>query len=151
MEPFSPLINLLTLLTVLSIAAERATNVFKLRRPDLRSARKTEDDEKDRERQITQACVIVSIVLALLVKADFFEILVHLDAPWETLGWVRLQGAEWVRSPAASGLSQFLYALGGSAVTGVALGFGSKFWHDMLDIVLNARENLKRLRQRPIA
>lgn len=151
MEPFSPLINLFTLLTVLSIAAERVTNVFKLRRPELRNTGKSEEAEKDRERQITQACLTVSIGLALLVKADFFEILVHLDAPWETLGWVRLQGSEWARSTAASGLSQFLYALGGSAVTGIALGFGSKFWHDILDIVLNARENLKRLRQRPIA
>ena len=41
-----------------------------------------------------------------------------------------------------------VYAAGGCIITSVALGFGSKFWHDMLDIVFNAREGLKQLSQR---
>jgi len=164
MNTFEPLINLLVLLSVLSIAAERVMNVFKLRRSELRESQtdlvaldeKATDEEKqkalkqekEREGVIAQGTLLVSIALAILVKADFFEILTHVDAPWDTLGWVRVSGAQWVRSTATTGISQFFYALGGCAITGIGMGFGSKFWHDMLDIVYNARENLKQATKR---
>ena len=148
MSSFEPLINLLVLLSVLSIAAERLTNTLKLRRPKMRLALKDEGAEKEREKDITQVSLFVSVILAILVKANLFEILSQLDAPWDTIGWVRLSGASWVWSTALSGVAPLLYALGGSTLTGIALGFGSKFWHDMLDIVFNARENLKRLSQK---
>ena len=146
MEAFTPLINLLVLLSVLSVAAERATNVLKLRRPQLRDQQDDPKAEKERELAITQTSLLVSIIVALIVKANLFEILTHLEAPWETLGWVTLEGSQWVRSMAAASASSILYSLGGSALTGIAMGFGSKFWHDMLDVVFNAQENLKRRR-----
>lgn len=37
MTTFEPLINLIVLLTALSVAAERVTNVLKLRHPELRN------------------------------------------------------------------------------------------------------------------
>jgi hypothetical protein len=148
METFAPLINLLVLLSVLSVTAERVTNTFKLRRPAIRTPETDPAREKERERQITQASLVVCILVAFVVKADLFEILAHLDAPWETIGWVLVDGSHWMPSDATSSWSRFLYALAGSALTGIAMGFGSKFWHDVLDIVFNARENLKALRQR---
>ena len=39
-ESFQPIINLLVLLTALSVAAERITNLVKLRNPDLRNRTK---------------------------------------------------------------------------------------------------------------
>jgi hypothetical protein len=69
-------------------AAERITNIVKLRSKSLRDKA---EDEKDRERRITSRALLVSLAVALLVKADFFEILSRLDAPWETLGWARMQ------------------------------------------------------------
>lgn len=148
MSSFEPLINLLLLLSVLSMAAERLTNVLKLRRARMRVALASEAEEKKRERDIGEISLLVSILVAVLVKADLFEILGRLDAPWDTIGWVRVNGTEWVRSSALSGAASFLYAVGGSLLTGIALGFGSKFWHELLDIVLKARESLKRLSER---
>lgn len=159
METFQPLINLLVLFSVLSIAAERIANVVKLKDPKLRVSETDKvaltpnagleakqaalEAEKDREEAITWRAILVSIAVAALVKADFFEIMRHLDAPWETLGWVQATGAEWRQSYALNTFGQFAYAMTGSAITGVAMGFGSKFWHDMLDIVFQAREKLK--------
>src|SRR5258708_5669448 len=114
MESFQPLINLLVLMSALSIAAERVTNVLK--------------QEKEPERAIGRRALAVAVVLAVAVKANFFEIVAHMDAPWETLGWSRIPDHKL--QPGV-----FLYNVAGSALTGLGLGFGSKFWHDVLDIV----------------
>src|SRR3990172_9428627 len=91
MSAFEPLINLLVLLSTLSIATERLANAVKLRHPDLRpcAPRASRTAEKERERRIANRVLIVAVLLALVTKADFFAILTHLDAPWETLGWTR--------------------------------------------------------------
>ena len=149
MDTFAPLINLLILLSVLSITAERLTNTIKLRRPGMRTKGRTADDEKTREKQITQASLGVCVLLAVVVKADLFAILAHLNAPWETIGWLTVDPAGgWVRSDALSSVGRFLYAFAGCAISGVGMTFGSKFWHDMLDIVFNARAQLKKLSER---
>lgn len=148
METLSPLVNLLLLFTVLSVAAERVTNVWKLRRPHVRLESADPEAEKRRESKIAQANLVACIGLALLVKADFFQILGRLDAPWETLGWAQMRTGELVQSSAMHSVPEFLYALAGSALTGFALSFGSKFWHDVLDIVFNARQQLKQLTRR---
>jgi len=127
MEAFEPLINLLLLLSTLSIAAERLANAIKLGIRGLAAG-------KERERRVARVALAVSILLALAVKADFFEILRHLEAPWETLGWA---GRER-EAPAGATIQMVL----GMIVTGVALRFGSKFWHDLLDIVHDARRRL---------
>jgi len=138
MDAFEPLINLLVLLSVLSIAAERLANLLKLTHPDLRESKRalSRAAEKERERRIGNRVLIVSLLLAAAVKADFFAILSHLDAPWDTLGWTR----DPLTSPA-----KLLSTLAGTALTGISLGFGSKFWHDMLDILYNARDGMRRL------
>lgn len=148
MTTFEPLINLVVLLTVLSVAAERVTNVLKLRSPELRNERVGREDEKDRERAITVRSVAVGMLLAIAMKADLFEILAELDAPWETLGWVQVSAGQWARATATAGVGPFLYALVGSAVTGIALGFGSKFWHDILDTVLELRKIVQQVKEK---
>jgi hypothetical protein len=144
MDAFQPLINLLVLLSALSLAAERVTNVIKLRYDTLRDKGANEKKEKERERDVTQVNLGIAILVALVLKADFFEILGNLQAPWDTLGWAHMQAGDLVRRSALTNWGQGLYALVGSVFTGLALGFGSKFWHDMLDIVFNSREWLKK-------
>ena len=132
MDVFEPLINLLVLMSVLSIAAERLANAIKLRDPDLRHKKTGAREEKERERRIAHGAVAASILLAIVVKADFFEILAHLEAPWDTLGWFRPTGA-------TTSVSRLLYTVCGTVVTGLSLGFGSKFWHDLLDLLYGVR------------
>ncbi len=148
MESLEPVINLLVVLTVLSVAAERITNALKLRHSELRTPTQTPEGEKKREEQITYRGLTVGILLAIFVKANIFEILGHLDTPWETLGWVQVSGSQWFRDPSTANWGAFLYALGGSAITGIALGFGSKFWHDILDTVFELRGMAKRAGQK---
>ena len=133
MDAFQPLINLLVLLSALSIASERLANGMKLRDPELSEKKPGLRDEKARERRIAQRALAASVVLAVLMKADFFEILSHLDAPWDTLGWVRPPEDDWTAS-------RFLQALAGTMVTGVSVAFGSKFWHDLLDLLYGVRK-----------
>jgi len=132
MAAFEPLVNLLVLLSALSVAAERVANWLKLGDPDLREKKESPPEEKARERRIALRALAVSVALAVLVKADFFAILTHPEAPWDTLGWVRPAGDGWT-------LGRLLQALAGTLVTGIALAFGSKFWHDVLDRVYGVR------------
>lgn len=136
METAEPFVNMLALLTMLSITAERLTNVFKMRRTDLRTRRKPgSDEERSRERAVQTRSVGMGILVAIVVKADIFSILAHLEDPWAVLGWVRVSEYQWMRSPALSDPGAFIYALVGCVITGVALGFGSGFWHDILGTV----------------
>ncbi len=132
METFEPLINLLALMSALSIASERVANALKLRDQDLSEKKAGAREQKARERRIAQRALAASVLLAVLMKADFFEIVSHLEAPWDTLGWVRPTEDGWT-------LSRFLQTLGGTIVTGISLGFGSKFWHDLLDLLYGVR------------
>jgi hypothetical protein len=138
MNTFEPAINLIVLLSVLSVAAERLANLVKPRHADLRESRGrvSRAGEKERERRIGNRVLAVSVLLAVAVKADFFAIVSHLNAPWDTLGWTRNAP---VSSPA-----ELLTTIAGTILTGLSLGFGSKFWHDVLDIVYGARDNLRR-------
>jgi hypothetical protein len=144
MNTFEPAINLVVLLSVLSVAAERLANLVKPRHADHRESRDrvSRAGEKERERRIGNRVLVVSVLLAVAVKADFFAIVSHLDAPWDTLGWTRNAP---IRSPA-----ELLTTIVGTILTGLSLGFGSKFWHDVLDIVYGARDNLRRRAGQPV-
>jgi cytochrome c biogenesis factor len=147
MSSLEPFINILVLLTVLSIAAERATNFFKLRDKSLREATASDATEKEREHRITVRSLIMGIAVAILVKANLFEIWTRIDAPWDTLGWLQQSESKWVPAAAAASVGTALYALIGSALTGIALGFGSKFWHEILDGVVELRGIAKKVRK----
>ncbi len=135
MQPFQPLINLLILMSALSIAAERIANAIKLRSPLLRERRPGHREEKDRERRISRRVLLVSVLLAVAIKADLFQILAHLDAPWDTLGWMN-----GMAGPTSA--TRLLYTIMGTVLTGISLGFGSKFWHDVLDIIYSTRHRM---------
>jgi hypothetical protein len=83
---------------------------------------------------------LVGIAVAIAMKADLFAMLAHPEAPWSTLGWTQWNGTTWIRHPSVSSLSGMSQALLGSSMTGLSLGFGSTFWHDVLGIVLELRK-----------
>jgi len=139
MDPFEPIINLVILLSVLSLSAERLTNVFKMRSADLRIRTNDKSLEQEREQKIQIRSMLIGIGFAILVKADLFSILTHLDDPWTTIGWVRVSGSQWVQSVALQNLGAALYAVAGCVITGIAMGFGSKFWHEILEGVFELR------------
>lgn len=149
MDSFEPLINLLTILTVLSVAAERVTNILKLRHPGMCERQEDPARERERERRVHTCSLSVCLGVAVLMKADLFTILVNLGDPWSTIGWVQVEGDRWVRSPALASLGTFAYAVAGSILTGFALGFGSKFWHDLLGAVFELRAAVRRARPGP--
>jgi hypothetical protein len=144
MSNFEPLINLLVLLTILSVVAERTSNVIKFRKPELRNRKVDPTEERQREGAIQAQTLKIGIVIAIIAKADMFSMLAHLDDPWSTLGWVRVIGVQWFQSPATQNAGAILYTLGGCALTGLALGFGSKFWHDLLSTVFELRTMARR-------
>jgi hypothetical protein len=137
MTALEPLINLLLLLSALSVASERLANAIKLGNTDLREKKASPPEEKARERRIALRALAASVALAVLMKADFFEILSHLEAPWDTLGWARPADDQWT-------LGRLLQAFDGTVVTGISLAFGSKFWHDVLDLVYGVRAAVRR-------
>ncbi|UCG87827.1 MAG: hypothetical protein JSW71_04575 [Gemmatimonadota bacterium] len=137
MAAFEPLINLLLLFSALSVASERLANAMKLSDTDLREKKGSPQQEKARERRIALRTLAASVALAVLMKADFFEILSHLESPWDTLGWVRPAEHHWT-------VSRIVQALDGTIVTGISLAFGSKFWHDVLDLVYGVRSAVGR-------
>ena len=142
MDAFQPIINLLVLLTALSVAAERITNMMKLRRDKLRLDKG--GGSKEQEYAVHGRTFVVGLAIALLFKADLFEILANLDAPWETLGWVKVEGGRFLKTAASQNVGTAVYAAVGSLFTGTALGFGSKFWHDVLGSVYELRDNARR-------
>ena len=151
METFQPLINILVLLTILSFAAERGANVLKLWNEDLRNKQKKYADERHREYAMSGRSVLTGIFLALIIKANFFEIITHLDDPWKTIGWVRIFEYNWTLSPALTTWGAFITAIVGSIITGVALGFGNKFWHDILGLVYEVRDKARELKKQAAA
>lgn len=149
MEAFEPIVNLLALMAVLSVACERITEILKLRGDKDKTEDMLEEEKKTGARAYRFSLIsfLLGIGVALLVKANFFEFMVNLRDPWATLGWVRLENYNWVRSPVTVDAGRFVYALIGCVVTGVGLGFGNKFWHDLLGTV-NEVKNLTNQKRR---
>lgn len=143
MDGLEPVINLLVFLTALSVAAERFTNSLKLRNVSTAVEKDTKEAEKERERAINFRSLLVGIGIAILLKADMIAALHRLEAPWQTLGWARLEGEIVIWSPELRSFGAAAFTVLGCIATGLALGFGSKFWHEILDTVLQLREMTK--------
>ncbi|MBC7125764.1 MAG: hypothetical protein H5T24_09050, partial [Bacteroidales bacterium] len=126
------LIVLLTILLPLSFIAERITNLIKLFIPDgflgLGNVRYKEDDpimEKKRERRIFAISLISGELVSFSLKADLFAIINQ-----GTFGWTTpTTGYSWII---------------GCLFTGFFLSWGSKFWHDLLEILLEMK-NIRRV------
>ena len=123
---------LLTILLPLSFIAERITNLIKLLIPDgflgLVNVRYKEDDpfmEKKRERRIFAISLISGGLVSFSLKADLFAVINQGTFGWNT----PTTGYSWII---------------GCLFTGFFLSWGSKFWHDLLEILLEMK-NIRRV------
>lgn len=152
------LTQLIATLFLLSTISERIVNLVKLRFSgckklwgafgrfgNLRNKARDEALELSRARRLLEINVVVGVGLALLLKADLLEMLRHLPDANFRFGWgdyfdAKNGDRQWVD----------IFSIPvGCVLTGIFLSMGSKFWHDLLDVVL-AIKNFKQERTRSL-
>lgn len=138
-NPMEKSISIVIMLFTLSLISERLVTWVKLewgrrgkKLPGFSTAgedwsKKSNDEqtEKIREKQILGLNIVLSTVIAVAANADFLQIL-RASNPYEAIGW---------------GCPQWT-SLIGWPLTGLFISLGSKFWHDLLDLLLYTK-NLK--------
>lgn len=126
------LVSLVVVLLPLSFIAERFSNFFKLILPsngklgfgNLRHKENDAKKEKTRERKIFLLSLLSGEIVAFSLKADLFQIIEN-----GKIGWTHeSEGLLWIV---------------GCFFTGFFLSWGSKFWHDLLGILLEVK-NLRK-------
>lgn len=143
------LIYVAVALLVLSLISERIANFLKLRLPQpgkysklqqskIRSVignlRKRETDpgkEKKREGAVLVLNILCGFGIAASFKVDLFEVFQKVtseDTVDEIIGW-----------NGKITFDSFLGHLPGILLAGIFMSFGSKFWHDMLDLLLEVK------------
>lgn len=105
--------------------------------------------EEKRYYRILKINIWCGFATAWALHADLFSIIDKIDAPWTVIGWKKVtwfweNGWKWRWSMTY----EWLVFLVGCLGTGFFISFGSKFWHDMLDILLQIK-NLRRLMADP--
>lgn len=138
-------ISIAIVLFILSMISERVVTWFKLQfgrkggafplfsiaDEDLTTKNLDPELEKKRERKILGLNLVISIIVALAARADFFAIL-NSEPPYLGVGWGDVNGYQ----------TNFGLVLLGCVFTGFFISLGSKFWHDTLDMLFYAK-NLK--------
>lgn len=96
-----------------------------------------QDDAKEQDRvyRILKINVWSGILLAVILKADLIKIFNNITEPGKTLGWKNISDYE---------LLDAILLPFGIILTGCFISFGSKFWHDLLDILYQIK-NTKRV------
>ena len=111
-------IAIVVLLLALSLISERITNFFKLHSSSLRLRSTNLEREKLRERSVLYIAILSGLFVAFVSQADLFHM---------------LDKGELSTSAYGNGLPLSLL---GMFLAGLFISFGSKFWHDVLDIIL---------------
>jgi len=99
--------------------------------------------EKARHYRIMKINIWCGIIVAAIFKADFIMIFNSMDNPGKTLGWTRLTLNTYYKE-----IIDYLIMVPGIVLTGCFISFGSKFWHDLLDI-LHTIKNTRRVSNDP--
>ena len=99
------------------------------------------DDVKEKARayRILKINVWSGIILAAILKADLIKIFNNMKEPGKTLGWNNI--SEY-------GILDSILLPFGIILTGCFISFGSKFWHDLMDILYEIK-NTKRILSDP--
>lgn len=126
------LVSLVVVLLPLSFIAERFSNFLKLILPsegklgfgNIRHKEEDQKKEKIRERKIFLISLLSGEIVAFALKADLFQIIEN-----GKIGWNQS--------------SDNLLWIVGCIFTGFFLSWGSKFWHDLLGILLEVK-NLRK-------
>lgn len=156
---------LLVMLFILSLITERVANFFKLKLSGTRQTAFTKRgvsyyfkfnntaykssnvrEEKKREYRVLKINLFFGFVVALAFRADLFQIIDHINEPTAHIGWDSFL-YDWPLNPDWNYGTKILYRIGSLLVTvtgcflvGSFLSFGSKFWHDLLDLILQVKE-----------
>lgn len=133
-------ISLTIMLFILSMINERISNFIKLQYSyrnflgvylgnlDQKTYGKK---ETERTKKIIGINIFCGTIVAICLRADLINILNHVNKPWEAIGWhTTMDWVQWLTLPL------------GCFLTGCFLSLGSKFWHDLLDLLLYVK-NLK--------
>lgn len=173
-QGLSYFIQVTFVLLVLSMITEKVTNFVKLNfrnnwlkrvlnlppKVDQEKSKREQAKEKKKihDREVQTLAVFIGLTLALLMRANLFE----LYNPKYKLGWSIntdvLQGfmdslfnfsklGEYV---SLIDLNYFTYSIFGSILTGLLLSFGSKFFHDLLDLLLQTKNLRRKLQDRTV-
>ncbi len=152
MDIFQQIIQLVTILFLLSMVCERIadflkhylseSHVFNIQKGFFKVGdtltKFPQDDLKEQERafRIFKINVCSGILLAFILKGDLIKIFNNITDPAKTLGWNNLEDytkfIDWALLPF------------GIILTGLFISFGSKFWHDLLDLLYQIK-NTKRV------
>jgi hypothetical protein len=107
---------------------------------NLRYRQQDPDLEKQREKGIQTVAVICGILIAIFSGADLF-VLIKTGTTLDWQVWFKTH-SPWALLDVFTNVKMFSHALG-AVFAGLFISLGSKFWHDVLDLVLYAG-NLKR-------
>jgi hypothetical protein len=106
-----------------------------------RNVGKENVDEKVKEKEISLLSFILGFIIAYLFNANLIELFIH---PTKPLGWGDVAPFIGNTFKLNSDFFGFDFTMAiGFIVSGFFLSFGSKFFHDLLDTLLQAK-NLKR-------
>ncbi|MFI5405628.1 MAG: hypothetical protein ACHQ1D_03855 [Nitrososphaerales archaeon] len=126
-------ITIVTILFALSLISERISNLLKLQIKKFRIEPSDEIKKKEKERDIMWLALISGLFVSIVSGADFFTL----------INEAKLVSIFNIGDPSLP----MLRTLMGIFLSGVFISMGSKFWHDILDIVLEF-SNLRKYRSR---
>ncbi len=143
-------IQVVIVLFILSMISERMASFVKLQYSEqtflkfikfgnLRIKTTNKNEEKNRELRILKINFFCGIMLAILLNANLLLILQHFDNPSDALGW-----GNFVAEIKGKGFLQVFKSvvlrIPGCILTGLFISLGSKFWHDLLDMLYETKE-----------
>lgn len=142
------IIQLVTILFLLSMVCERIADFFKhylcgskfFKIGD--TITKTPGDdikEQARAYRILKINVWCGVLVSTILKADLIKIFNNIQDPGKTIGWNNIGNYSVLDG---------ILLLPGLFLTGCFISFGSKFWHDLLDILYQIK-NTKRVLSDP--
>lgn len=92
-------------------------------------------EEKRREYRILKMNLFLGFLTSFLAHASFFDLLRNLENPGKVIGWPKDLSSIFNDITIGTPV-QFVV---GCLFTGAFISMGSKFWHDLLDLLLQAK------------
>lgn len=154
--PMEKLIAIITVLFILSMVCERIAEFLKYYLSDSKVGKryvvgntarrypKGSKGEQDRMYRILKINLACGFVTAVACHASLFDLLSNLDNPGSQLGWAG-HTEQFLRWECFWDNTGFLL---GCFMTGAFISLGSKFWHDLLDIVMAVRDAKNEINRR---
>lgn len=131
-------------LLILSMVTEKITNWIKLGNKWSDKFGKLEG--KAKERQVQKLSMTTGIVIAIAAKANIFKVYdPDFNMFWASVDFSFCNDAD---GKDCVTLGTFLLNIFGSVITGIFLSLGSKFFHDLLDILLQVKNAKRKLNER---